>query len=151
MWEYSIGTFMLEYSYYLDLLIQRNNEWWGRVMDIRIEGMGCCPYSEKKCNNTCRIFNATMCLVSRILSERDIRILQHLVKSNSYADYIASISRCIDCPYMSVKRSVENLISLKLIESDNSSRSSYRYFKLTDLGCEFVGTFLTPVRQYGWS
>ncbi len=104
-----------------------------------------CPCPSESCNGRCRLLDTMISLVCQLLSERDIITLQHLSASKSYSDYISNISRRIDSPYMSVKRTLDLLISLKLVRSDERVGASYNYYRLTVFGRALAGKVMIPV------
>ena len=122
------------------------------MTDNRLQHKGYCPYAGRSCVGKCKLLDTTISLVHQLLSERDLRIMEHHSTSISHRDYIANISRRIDDPYMSVKRSLDLLISLKLVISDERAGASYNFFRLTVLGRALAGTEFVPVTQsYGFS
>ncbi len=114
-----------------------------RYNHVRIISSACpiCSYSDRKCE----VLASTSGVIVSLMSGIDVSILEYLSRCDQCRDYIARISRGVDEPYMTVTRSLNKLIELRVVRVDDESSNEYKYHYLTPFGLE-LATMITRSR-----
>ena len=90
------------------------------------------------CDGACPFIRTSIKIVIKLLSNREIMILRYLSSCASYQDYVASIRKGIEYPYMSVKRSLADLQSIDLVTRIEGRGNLHNYYRLTSVGMEYT-------------
>ena len=80
-----------------------------------------------------RIMKHITIICINMLDERRIRILDHLSNCPMKRDYVRNVSQRVQMDYMTVKRTLEKMVDLGLVYSQEGS-SSFRYYELSAAG-----------------
>ncbi len=107
-----------------------------RQRPVRIISSAChmCRDGDRRCE----VLASTIEAMRLMLSDVDTQVINYLSRCEQYRDYIANISSNVNLPYMTVNRSLNRLIELRIVGVDDCDAIRYRYHHLTSFGIEFT-------------
>jgi hypothetical protein len=93
-----------------------------------------CTHDERKCE----VLVSTSSMITSMMADVDLLVLMYLSRCENQRDYVARITRGVGGSYMTVKRSLRHLISIRLVRAIDERDTMYQYYRLSSFGAELV-------------